>query len=130
MGQNNNINKKNSLDYTLDDLSNDLLKNMDINTLKSEINRISNAINDDELDLSPDEKIELERDLELISELISTKLNENRSNSSEFSNESLIVVGSDSVDIEEDVVVGSDSVDIEEDVVVGSDSVKSIAFRR
>ena len=123
MGQNNNINKKNSLDYTLDDLSNDLLKNMDINTLKSEINRISNAINDDELDLSPDEKIELERDLELISELISTKLNENRSNSSEFSNESLIVVGSDSVDIEEDVVVGSDSVDIEEDVVVGSDSV-------
>ncbi len=113
MGQNNNINKENSSEYDLGDLSNNLLNDLDINTLKSEVNRISNAIEDDEIDLSPDEKIKLEKDLELISELISTKLNENLSISHEFSNESLIVAVSDSVDVEEDVVAVSDSVDVE-----------------
>ena len=121
MGQNNNINKENSSEYDLGDLSNNLLNDLDINTLKSEVNRISNAIEDDEIDLSPDEKIKLEKDLELISELISTKLNENLSISHEFSNESLIVAVSDSVDVEEDVVAVSDSVDVEEDVVAVSD---------
>ena len=59
--------------YSSKDMDLSMLDNIDLNSLKSEMESIKNVINDDSYNLSEDEKIKLQNDLELISNVILLK---------------------------------------------------------
>ena len=110
--------------YNLDDSFKNVLQGIDESELLKEMERISNVLNDDSMQLSYEERQNIQNDLDLISQIIGKEpVVSQNTNPDDFTDEhsGMIQIDtevvSESVDVVEDEVV-SESVDVVEDEVV------------